>query len=106
MDTNYKDDEEKTKLIEDKRSKDSLLNILQNLERDLIIKNNCQKEFDLKDNNDEIFEKIEIIGNPDCYFCLKSKKMIIQSNYFIVVIAKNYIVENALICIIIQILTI
>ena len=67
------DDEEKT-FIKEKESKDSLINILQNLERDLIIKNKCQKEFKLEDNNDKTYEKVEIFGNPDCFYCLKSKK--------------------------------
>jgi len=67
------DDEEKT-FIKEKESKDSLLNILQNLERDLIIKNKCQKEFKLEDNNDKTYDKVEIFGNPDCFYCLKSKK--------------------------------
>ena len=74
--------EEEMKLIiedkcnEEKKSKDTLLNILQNLERDLILKNNCEKEFDLKNNNnyEEIYNTTKVIGNPTCYICLSNNK--------------------------------
>ena len=61
---------------EEKKSKDSLLNILQNLERDLILKNNCKKEFDLKNNNnyEEIYNTTKVFGNPVCYICLSNNK--------------------------------
>ena len=61
---------------EEKKSKDSLLNILQNLERDLILKNNCEKEFDLKNNNnyEEIYNTTKVFGNPACYICLSNNK--------------------------------
>jgi len=68
---------EKTNLLEknnvekelnysDKKNKDSLLKILLNLENDL--KNNCEKEFDLK-NPDyyKDYPSTEIFGTPTCY---------------------------------------
>ena len=43
---------------------------LQNLERDLVIKNNCKKEFDLENENDENNnEQIKVFGNPKCFIC-------------------------------------
>ena len=56
-------DNERIELInpknnEEKESKEFLLDVLQNLEKDLIINNNCQKEFDLEnENNANNFEK-------------------------------------------------
>ena len=60
---------------EDKKSKDSLLNILQMLEKDIIIKNRCQNEFNLKDDNTENYERTEIFGNPICFICSTNKKI-------------------------------
>ena len=73
------DKEEKVKLIvqnkiEEKKSKDSLLNILQNLEKDLIVKNDCEKEFDLEQNNEDKYLKTEVFGSPCCYICNSSNK--------------------------------
>jgi len=71
--------EEQMKLIhtknnEEKESKNSLINILQNLEKDLILANNCEKEFDLEKNNfDEAFEKTEVFGEPECFICTTKK---------------------------------
>ena len=71
--------EEQMKLIqtknnEEKESKNSLINILQNLEKDLILANNCEKEFDLGKNNfDEAFEKTEVFGKPECFICTTKK---------------------------------
>ena len=61
-----------TKKPEEKKSKASLLNIFQNLEKDLILKNDCEKEFDLEDfeRNENRYEKVEVFGNPRCYICL------------------------------------
>ena len=59
---------------EEKKSKDSLLNILQNLERDLVLKNNCEKEFDLDINYEEKYLKTEVFGNPYCCVCMSSIK--------------------------------
>ena len=61
-----KNNAEKKLNYSDKKNKDSLLKILLNLENDL--KNNCEKEFDLK-NPDyyKDFPKTEIFGNPTCY---------------------------------------
>jgi len=73
-------DNERIELInpknnEEKESKEFLLEVLQNLEKDLIINNNCQKEFDLEnENNSKDFEKIEIFGNPACYICASNHK--------------------------------
>ena len=78
--------EEKVNLIQDKKddeekkSKKSLINILNNIEKDLILKNKCKVEFDLEKNNyNEVFEKTEIFGNPVCFIC-SSNKMINSSN--------------------------
>mgnify|MGYP007102011556 CR=1 FL=1 len=74
------DDEERILLKDDKReqerkSKDFLLNVLQNLERDLVIKNNCKKEFNLENEIDENnHEQIKVFGNPKCFICLSSYK--------------------------------
>ena len=71
--------EKKLKLIqnkndEEKESKNSLINILQNLEKYLILANNCEKEFDLEKNNfDEAFEKTEVFGKPECFICTTKK---------------------------------
>ena len=73
-------DNERIELInpknnEEKESKEFLLDVLQNLEKDLIINNNCQKEFDLEnENNANNFEKMEIFGNPACYICSSNHK--------------------------------
>ena len=74
-----KDREENVKLIapkniEEKKSKDSLLHILQNLEKDLIVKNDCKKEFDLGQNNEDNYLKTEVFGSPCCYICNSSNK--------------------------------
>ena len=71
------EDEERVSLIdkktkEEKQSKDSLLNILQHLEKDLILKNNCTKEFDLNQNYENKYQKTEVFGNPCCYICFSN----------------------------------
>ena len=76
----FDDEEEKIKLIDKRnqdeiKSKDSLLNILKNLERDLIVKNNCKKEFDLRNDNYEKSEKTEVFGHPSCFICLSNYKI-------------------------------
>ena len=60
---------------EEKESKEFLLDVLQNLEKDLIINNNCKKEFNLENNiNENNFEKKEIFGIPSCYICSSNHK--------------------------------
>ena len=60
---------------EETKSKNHLIKVLQNLERDLILKNNCQKEFNIENNtNDENYQRIEIFGNPVCFICKNSYK--------------------------------
>ena len=73
------EDEERVSLIdkktkEEKQSKDSLLNILQHLEKDLILKNNCTKEFDLNQNYENKYQKTEVFGNPCCYICFSNNR--------------------------------
>ena len=64
----------KPKISEDKKSKDSLINILQNLEKDLILNNSCKKEFNLKNNFEDNCIKTEVFGSPCCYICFSSNK--------------------------------
>ena len=59
---------------EKKKSKAELMKILKNLERDLIIKSEVDKEFDLKKDDDSFFGT-EIIGSPSCHICTISNKM-------------------------------
>ena len=71
-------DEERIGLLsfkkkEEENSKDYLIKVFDNLERDLIIKHNCPKEFNLENNNnDKDFKKFEVFGNPICYICTSS----------------------------------
>ena len=65
------ENDEQIKLLNlEKNSKNSLINILEDIERDLIINNDCSKIYDSKEKND----KTEIIGNPPCVLCLESRK--------------------------------
>ena len=67
---------------EEINSKKCLINMLQNLEKDLILQNNCPKEFDLNNNSSQNVNKIEIFGNPRCYKCTKVYKKDSPTQFF------------------------